>query len=443
MKPSGVGGMAVIEGVMMKNKEEYAVAIRKPNNEIVIEKDTHKSIADKVKLFKLPIFRGMLAFVDSMVMGIKILNISANYLEDEEIEISEDQKEEIDSSKGKKSKDKNNKDEDNKVEIKAVKQEDNKKATTLETNGKLNHAGNKEEEAHSDNKDLNLIELEENKSENKESNALLMASAVFVSIIISVTLFMVTPVLISSLFTKIIDHKVLLSLLEGLIRIAIFILYVTFASQMKEIKRVFMYHGAEHKTINCIENGFDLTLENVRWQSKQHKRCGTSFMFLVMFISLVFFIFLPKMDILMRILSRVLLVPIIAGISYEFIRLAGKSENIIVDIISKPGMWIQNITTKEPDDAMIEVAISSVEAVFDWKSFMETSVTEEKDVKKGKLNKKEAVRIDKTSTKEEIAATSEIASSTVEDEEDDEILKALDKYLKTGGNNSIENEESK
>ena len=157
--------------------------------------------------------------------------------------------------------------------------------------------------------------------------------------------------------------------MEGILRLAIFIGYILAASQMKEIKRVFMYHGAEHKTINCLENGFELTVENVKWQSKAHKRCGTSFMLLVMLISLVFFMILRPPTLYWRILSRILLVPAIAGVSYEFIRLAGKSDNIIVNILSKPGLWMQALTTKEPDDDMIEVAIKSVEAVFDWRSF--------------------------------------------------------------------------
>ena len=218
MKPSGIGGMAVIEGVMMKNKDEYAIAVRKPNNEITVEKKTHKNFGDRVKLFKLPIFRGMLAFVDSMVIGMKVLNFSASFFEDEE--------------EGEKPK----------------------------------------------------------KEVSEKSNVLLMILAVIASMAISISLFMVLPVLISNLFTKWTDNVFLLSLSEGIIRILIFIGYVLAASQMKEIKRVFMYHGAEHKTINCLENGFELTVENVKWQSKAHKRCGTSFMLLIMFISLVFFI---------------------------------------------------------------------------------------------------------------------------------------------------------
>lgn len=299
MKPSGVGGMAVIEGVMMKNKDEYAIAVRKPNNEIAVEKKKHKDFSEKVKLFRLPIFRGILAFVDSMVIGIKVMNFSASFFEEEE-------------------------------------------------------------EPKNDKKEVS-----------EKSNAILIALAVMASLGISIFLFMVLPVLISNLFVKWIESVFLLYLMEGLLRLLIFIGYILLVSQMKEIKRVFMYHGAEHKTINCLENGFELTLENVKWQSKAHKRCGTSFMLLVMLISLVVFIILRPETLALRILSRILLVPGIAGISYEFIRLAGKSESRIVDLLSKPGMWMQSLTTKEPDDDMIEVAIRSVDTIFDWRGFLQ------------------------------------------------------------------------
>lgn len=382
MKPSGIGGMAVIEGVMMKNKNEYAIAVRKPNNEIAVEKKDHKDFSEKVKLFKLPIFRGVLAFVDSMVIGLKVLNFSASFFEEEE---SEKEKKEI----------------------------------------------------------------------SEKTNALLMVLAVIASLAISIGLFMVLPVFLSNIFARWIESVFLLSLMEGILRLLIFIGYILLASQMKDIKRVFMYHGAEHKTINCIEKGYELTLENVKKQTKAHKRCGTSFMLLVMLISLVFFVILRPDTLALRVVSRVLLVPVIAGVSYEFIRLAGRSESKLVNILSKPGLWMQALTTKEPDDDMIEVAIRSVEEVFDWKAFLaEAQVDEQKEssrdkkVSKAKEIKKtgdpEAQRSGKAKEdkdrsyykkkddpKDEYAVTGEIsiASPKREDEEDDEILKALDKYL--------------
>jgi len=318
-----------MEGVMMKNQDTYAIAVRKPNNEIVVEKNTHKNFSDKVKLFKLPIFRGMIVFVDSLVIGLKALNYSASFFEDEE-EQNKDKKK--------------NKEKDKKKEKKKAEQ----------------------------------------------SNALMMAAAVILSIGLSIALFMVLPVLISGIFSKLVTNHYALTLMEGLIRLAIFIGYVLIASQMSEIKRVFMYHGAEHKTINCVENGFELTVENVRWQSKQNKRCGTSFMLFVMVISLIIFLFLPSGNLGWRILTRVLLIPVISGISYEFIRFAGKTDNVVLNFLSKPGLLMQGLTTKEPDDSMIEVAIKSVEAVFDWQAFLEASEKKTEGKRIGKKARKPA-----------------------------------------------------
>lgn len=339
MKPSGIGGMAVMEGVMMKNREKYAVAVRQPNNEIAVEISTHKDFSDKVKLFKLPIFRGMLAFVDSMVIGVKVLNYSASFFEDED---------ETQNKNGKK-----------KSEKKAKKNAESKKDFDIE-------------EVSATHIDKDNSDNAEKKADKKDKDStFLMVLAVLLSIVLSIALFMVLPVLLTDLLRKVVSSRFVMNLIEGFVRLAIFIGYVVLAAKMPEIKRVFRYHGAEHKTINCLENGFELTVENVRWQSKQHKRCGTSFMLLVVLISLVFFLFIPTGNLAWRVSSRILLVPFIAGVSYEFIRLAGKSENRIVNAVSKPGLWMQGLTTSEPDDTMIEVAIASVEAVFDWRAFLE------------------------------------------------------------------------
>jgi len=433
MKPSGIGGMAVMEGVMMKNKEEYAIAVRKPNNEIVVQKSIHKDFSDKVKLFKLPIFRGMLAFVDSMVIGVKALNFSASFFDDED-----------DSQTRKKKADKN-KQYDSKAKTADKKAADNPKA------------------------------------DDGKSNALLMVLAVLFSIILSVALFMVLPAFIIELLKKIISNHFLLSFVEGLLRLAIFICYVVLASMLTDIKRVFMYHGAEHKTINCLENGFELTVENVRWQSKQHKRCGTSFMLLVILVSLLIFMIFPATGLFWRVISRILLVPFIAGISYEFIRLAGRSNSRLVNILSKPGLWMQGLTTKEPDDAMIEVAIKSVEAVFDWRAFLAENKEPDKAgkkkqkevsavasradrVKEAKGGSREirpaakafraAEKTNRNADNTETAATLEktkvgndikrrsvytapiaFKNTAIEnlDDEEDEILMALDKYFDDGG----------
>ena len=395
MKPSGIGGMAVIEGVMMKNKDQYAVAVRKPNNEIVVEKNTHKDFSDKVRLFKLPIFRGMLAFVDSLLVGIKVINFSSSFIEEEE-EITKEKK--SGKSKGKKTEDKD-------FVIEEISIADNVEDTNTDTD--------------------RTKEKDELKKTDK-SDALLMVAAVVLSIGLSVTLFMILPVLVSGLLSNLIKNKFVNTLLEGVLRLVIFIGYVFAASLMPEIKRVFMYHGAEHKTINCLENGFELTVENVKWQSKQHKRCGTSFMLLVMLISLAFFMLIPTQNLWLRILSRVLLVPVIAGVSYEFIRLAGKSESKLVHILSKPGLWLQGLTTREPDDAMIEVAIQSVETVFDWKSFLNDQEMKAPGLKEEKIKKNFR---EKVHTEKQLGHATIDPSDEPADEEDDDILKALDKYL--------------
>jgi uncharacterized protein YqhQ len=306
MKPSGIGGQAVIEGVMMKNKDIYAVAVRKPNNEIVIDKNVHVSAADRYKIFKLPIFRGMLAFVESMSIGMKTLTFSASFYEEEE-------------------------------EVKPSK-----------------------------------VETTVSKIFKDKGEKILMGLTVFIAIILAIGIFMILPFFAANILESKIESEALLAVIEGIIRIVIFIGYVALISRMNDIKRVFMYHGAEHKTINCIENGFELTVENVKWQSKQHKRCGTSFMLIVMFVSILFFIFIRVDALWLRIVVRLLLIPIIAGLSYEFIRLAGRSDSKIVNLLSKPGMWLQGLTTREPDESMIQVAIASVESVFDWKEYLKT-----------------------------------------------------------------------
>ncbi len=320
MKPSGIGGQAVIEGVMMKNKERYAIAVRKPDNEIVVETNTFASAADKYKIFKLPIFRGMLAFVESMIIGTRTLTFSASFFEEEE-------------------------------EVKQT---------------KLDKAFSK---------------IFKDKAE-----SIIMTVTFIVAILLAVGIFIVLPAFVAGLLGERIESGALLAVVEGCIRILIFISYVLAISQMKDIKRMFMYHGAEHKTINCLEQGFELTVENVKWQSKQHKRCGTSFMFIVMFVSILFFIFIRMEQEWLRYLVRILLIPVIAGVSYEFIRLAGKSDSKIVHVLSQPGMWLQGLTTREPDEDMIEVAIRSVDAVFDWRAFLEPA-QEKQNGRKSRRNK--------------------------------------------------------
>lgn len=303
VKPSGIGGQAVLEGVMMKNRDRYAIAVRKPDGEIEVEKGHCQSLRDKYFVCDLPIIRGVVTFVESLVLGMKSLTDSSKYYEDEE----EENRQQMDD---------------------AAKERHEKIETTF---------------------------------------------TVILSIVLAVGIFMVLPFFISELLKSIIKSAKVLAVIEGIIRIILFIGYVFAISFVEDIKRVFMYHGAEHKTINCVEHMLPLTVENVRKQSREHKRCGTSFIFIVLFISIIFFIFIRVDNMWLKVLYRIVLVPVIAGVSYEFIRLAGKSENALVNILSKPGMLLQKLTTKEPDDSMIEVAIASVEAVFDWKKFQEDS----------------------------------------------------------------------
>ena len=308
----GIGGQAVLEGIMMKNQDKYAVAVRKPNQEIEVKVDKYKSFCEGKKILSLPFVRGIFNFVDSMVLGIKTLMYSSEFYEEEE-EVQEDT-----------------------LADKAVKSVFKEKAEDV-----------------------------------------LMGLTVLFSVFFSVALFIVLPYLISEFMKNSlkIRSNTALSVVEGVVRIAIFILYIVLISLMKDIKRTYMYHGAEHKCINCIEDGKELNVANVRTSSRLHRRCGTSFLFLVMFISIVAFILVSSLmpaDVgkLFKIVVRLLLIPVIAGISYEVLRLAGKNDSLIVRMISAPGMALQKLTTKEPDDSMIEVAISAVEAVFDWKQYL-------------------------------------------------------------------------
>ena len=307
MRYSGVGGQAVMEGVMMKNKDKYAVAVRKPNHEIEVKVSDCKSVIKNEKLRNLPIVRGVVNFIESLSLGMKTLMYSASFFEDEE-----------DTAKKEK-----------------LSPEEKKKM--------------------------------EEKEENEEK--LLMSGTVTFSIIFALLLFFALPYFLSGFFHKVITSETLIALIEGLIRLTIFVGYIALISLTPDIKRTFMYHGAEHKCINCIEHGMELNVENVRKSSRLHKRCGTSFLLIVMLISIVFFMFIRVDSKILQLLLRLLLIPVIAGVSYEFIRLAGRYENWFLNIFSKPGMWMQRLTTKEPNDEMIEVGIASVEAVFDWRSW--------------------------------------------------------------------------
>lgn len=311
MKYSGIGGQAVIEGVMMKNGDEYATAVRKPDGAIEVKKDSYVSMGEKVKFFSLPFIRGVFSFADSMILGMRALTFSASFFEDDEEDL-----------------------------------EPTKFEKLLER-----LFGEKMEKA-------------------------LMSMVMVFSVVMAICIFMVFPMFLASIFQRFIQSHTVMAILEGVIRIGIFIAYIKLVSRMEDIRRTFMYHGAEHKCINCLEHGLDLTVENVRKSSKEHKRCGTSFLLIVMIISILFFMVVQVDTLPLRILSRIVLIPVIAGVSYEFLRLAGRSDSKLVDLLSRPGMWMQELTTKEPDDSMIEVGIASVEAVFDWRGFLDKNFPE-------------------------------------------------------------------
>ena len=214
----------------------------------------------------------------------------------------------------------------------------------------------------------------EEAAKREKQDRLIMNITVAVSVVLAAVIFMVLPYFLSTVVERYTSSRIIMTVFEGIIRMVIFLLYIFFISRMKDIRRTFMYHGAVHKCINCIEHGLELNVENVRKSSKQHKRCGTSFLFFVMIVSIIFSFFITAQSQVLRVLLRIALLPVIAGVSYEIIRLAGNSDNPFVNLLSRPGMWVQNMTTKEPDDSMIEVGIRAVEEVFDWRTWQKENL---------------------------------------------------------------------
>ena len=304
MKYSGIGGQAVLEGVMMKNKEKYAVAVRKPDGEITVDTKEYYGLIKNKTLRNIPILRGVLSFVESLTLGISTLTYSASFFEEDE------------------------------EDTKAKKKELSKEAAA--------------------------------KKEKAE-----MGITVAFSFVLAIGIFMILPYYLSLIFQKFITSHVALALIEGIIRMMIFLAYIASISLMKDIQRVFMYHGAEHKCINCIEHGLELNVANVRISSREHKRCGTSFLFLVMLVSIcLHFVFVLVPGYWVRLFGRLLMVPVVSGISFEIIQWAGRTDTKFADMMSKPGLAMQKLTTKEPTADMVEVAIKAVEAVFDWKDYL-------------------------------------------------------------------------
>ena len=305
MKYSGIGGQAVIEGIMMKNGDRYSTAVRQPDKTIAVMEDKYESLTTRFPIFALPFFRGIFSFIDSLILGMKTLSYSSSFFEDDE---------------------------------------DSKPSKFEEK----------------------LIKIFGDRLDK-----VIMGITMFISVIASIAIFMVLPMLLSNIIKMKINNHYIIAIFEGIIRIAIFIIYIKLISGMEDIKRTFMYHGAEHKCINCIEHGLELNVENVLKSSREHKRCGTSFIIIVMMISILFFMVVRVDTIWLRAVSRIVLVPAIAGVSYEFLRIAGKSDFWLVNLLSKPGLWMQGLTTKEPTPDMVEVAITAVERVFDWRTYLE------------------------------------------------------------------------
>lgn len=308
MKYAKIGGQAVIEGVMMRYGNDYAVTVRKPDGTLEVKKDRYESLVSRLHLTHIPILRGVFAFIDSLVLGISTLTFSASFYDDEESPDKDSQK-------------------------------------------KGESTGEK----------------------------VLMGVTVALSVVIAVGLFMILPFFISGLFGRVTESSWLLGIIEGLVRVILFMAYILLISRMKDIQRVFMYHGAEHKSINCIEHGAQLTPENAMKYSRFHRRCGTSFLFIVIFLSIVFFILFfqifPVEHMILKVIFRILLVPVIAGVAYEVIQWAGRSECRFASVISRPGMALQKLTTREPDLSMIEAAIASIEAIYDWRAFQREELT--------------------------------------------------------------------
>lgn len=294
MSYSGIGGQAVMEGVMMRCEEDVAVAVRLTDGTIHV--DTKKVKKTPQWVDKTPLIRGVYSFFHSLVVGMEALFDSSSYFDEE---------------------------------VSGEPKRDDRKKEVLEMGGTL-----------------------------------------VISLALALAIFVALPFYLSRLCGQWIASSSILALIEGVLRMLIFLLYVWAIGRTEDIRRVFMYHGAEHKCINCIESGRELTVDNVRASSRFHKRCGTSFIFIVFIVSILVFMFVRSDVRLIQLAYRILLMPVIAGVSYEFIRLAGRSDGALVCALSTPGLWIQRLTTKEPDDKMIEVGIASVEAVFDWKAFL-------------------------------------------------------------------------
>ncbi|KEJ04120.1 membrane protein [Clostridium botulinum A2B7 92] len=303
-KSTNVGGQAVLEGVMMRGKNGIATAVRKTNGEIVVNKENYTPYTKKSFFFSLPIIRGFVSLIESLVIGIQTLNYSASFFE-----------EQVEESK---------------------------------------------------------FDKWFNRTFKDKADNILIGITLLISFIISAVVFFIFPTFIANFFKKIyIQSTLLLNIIEGIIRIAIFLLYILLISNMEDIKRVFQYHGAEHKTIFCYENHMDLIPENAIKFTRFHPRCGTNFLFLVMIVSILLFSLTGWNNIWQRILYRIILLPVVSGVTYEIIKWLGKSNSNFAKIIAYPGLMLQKLTTKEPDLKQLEVAIMALKAAEGIENSME------------------------------------------------------------------------
>ena len=337
---SGIGGQAVMEGIMMRNKDRYAVAVRKPDQNIELHVAGYEQSESWTR--KVPFVRGVFNFIDSLTLGMQTLTFSASFYEEDEEETGFDR-----------------------------------------FMGKIFGA---------------------------KAEKVMMIITVIFSIVLALAIFMILPYFVASLLEKYLSNPSLIAIIEGLLRVIIFVVYVLLISLMKDIRRVFMYHGAEHKCINCIESGKPLNVKNIMKSSRFHRRCGTSFLLIVMVISIICFFFIRVDNMALKLVLRVALIPVIAGISYEVLRLAGKFDNWFIRLISAPGMWLQRITTKEPDKDMVEVAIKAVEAVFDWKTYLKENFNYEPADDEEWLDEEDGEDLEKTDLNETVSKTVEADS---------------------------------
>lgn len=375
MKKLSIGGQALIEGIMMKSPEKTAMAVRTPDKSIDIEYIKEKHIKDKIPFLGWPVLRGVVNFIESMILGYKTLMKSADKSGMTDLEEAE----ELARKKAKEEKKRQKLIAKGKLPAEEEASNAISNEANTEIGNDLESALETDPGAIQENEDTTETSVAQSPSEEKEQKksgsvliTTVMIIGVLLGIVMAIGLFIYLPTAafngIKHLSNGTVSDK-FRPLIEGVLKIAIFVGYVALTSLTKDIKRVFMYHGAEHKTIFCLENELPLTVENVKKQSRFHPRCGTSFMILMLvvgiIISFLIVTFFPEVTKItaLWVAIKILIVPLICGIGYELIKFCGKHNNVITRIISAPGMWVQRLTTKEPEDDMIEVAIAAIEAV--------------------------------------------------------------------------------